>query len=210
MEAAAPDRPCDARSQHIGSKLPCQDHGKSARFIQSSSSFVNRGVPAGKLVDKVGTHKAIVAGLVIMLASASQLWPLAQTLGTAGYLMAITTLTAGYGLFQAANSTAVVTAASSVQRGVVSGLLSLSRNLGLITGASVMGAVFVAGVGTEEVLSAGPHEIAGGLRLVFGVAVALILVAILLSLHTARTSATGETLVARWRFRTPGGRSGAT
>jgi hypothetical protein len=37
------------------------------------------------------------------------------------------------------------------QRGVVSGMLNLSRNLGLITGASVMGAVFAFASATNDV-----------------------------------------------------------
>ena len=45
-------------------------------------------------------------------------------------------------------------------------MLSLSRNLGLITGASVMGAVF--GM-WADVVTAGPGEVLLGMRAVFGV-----------------------------------------
>ena len=42
------------------------------------------------------------------------------------------------------------------QRGVISAMLSLSRNLGLITGASVMGAVFALAIaGLSRALSLG-------------------------------------------------------
>lgn len=102
--------------------------------------------------------------------------------------MPITTLTGGYGLFQAANSTAVVTGASLGQRGVVSGMLSLSRNLGLITGGSAMGAVFAMSVGATDILSAGPQVIAGGMRSTFGVAAAILLVALAVSLHRFTSS----------------------
>lgn len=61
------------------------------------------------------------------------------------------------------------------QRGVVSGLLNLSRNLGLITGASVMGAVFAAGASTENLLTAPQSAVESGMRLTFAVATALIL-----------------------------------
>ena len=40
--------------------------------------------------------------------------------------------------FQAANNAAVMSAATADRRGVVSSLLSLARNLGLVTGASAM------------------------------------------------------------------------
>ena len=62
--------------------------------------------------------------------------------GIAGYVAPIVVVTAGYALFQAANNTAVMADVRPDRRGVISGLLNLSRNLGLITGASVMGAVF--------------------------------------------------------------------
>mgnify|MGYP006211203185 CR=1 FL=1 len=51
--------------------------------------------------------------------------------------------TIGYALFQTANNTAVMSDIATEQRGVIAGMLNLSRNLGLITGASAMGAVFV-------------------------------------------------------------------
>ena len=44
-------------------------------------------------------------------------------------------MTAGYALFQTANNTAVMADVPPDRRGVVSGMLNLSRNLGLITGA---------------------------------------------------------------------------
>ena len=48
--------------------------------------------------------------------------------------MPIVVVTVGYALFQTANNTAVMTNLRPDQRGVVSGLLNLSRNLGLVTG----------------------------------------------------------------------------
>lgn len=62
--------------------------------------------------------------------------------GVAGYPAPIVVTTTGYALFQAANNTAALRDTRADQRGVVSGPLSLSRNLGLITGASMMGLFF--------------------------------------------------------------------
>ena len=58
------------------------------------------------------------------------------------------------------------------QRGVISGMLNLSRNLGLITGASVMGAVFALGSATTDIMTARPEAVAAGMRLTFAVAAA--------------------------------------
>jgi hypothetical protein len=92
--------------------------------------------------------------------------------GIGGYIAGLAVVTAGYALFQTANTTSVMNAAAQDRRGVTSALLGLARNLGLITGASAMGAVFafgsrgVAGLG----LGAGGGT---GLQVTFGVATVL-------------------------------------
>lgn len=60
------------------------------------------------------------------------------------------------------------------QRGVISGLLNLPRNLGLITGASVMGTVFAFGAATSNIMAARPEAVAAGMRTTFAVAAVLI------------------------------------
>ena len=64
------------------------------------------------------------------------------------------------------------------QRGVISGVLNLSRNLGLITGASVMGAVFALASATIDVTTARPEAVATGMQVTFAVAALLIVVAL--------------------------------
>ncbi|MGO7837962.1 MFS transporter, partial [Rhizobium johnstonii] len=81
-----------------------------------------------------------------------------------GYLAAIAMLTPGYQLFQAANNTAVLADVRSEQRGVISGMLNLSRNLGLMTVAAVMGAFFAFSSGTADVATAHPEAVASGMR----------------------------------------------
>jgi hypothetical protein len=57
-------------------------------------------------------------------------------------------------------------------------MLNLSRNLGLITGASVMGAVFALASATVDVTTARPEAVAAGMRTTFAVAAILIVVAL--------------------------------
>ena len=136
------------------------------------------GVPAGRMVDRHGAQAMARAGLGGMMAGSLLLAMIPARFGIAGYLAPIASLTSGYALFQAANNTAVMTAVRPDQRGVVSGLLSLSRNLGLITGASAMGAVFARAVAAPDLTAAGPAAISTGLRTTFAVAAALIAVAL--------------------------------
>jgi MFS family permease len=141
------------------------------------------GVPAGRLVDRLDTSFVVVAGLVAMAAASVAM---AVLPGISGYIVAIAVLTPGYQLFQAANNTAVVADVRPDQRGVISGMLNLSRNLGLITGASVMGAVFALASGTSDVAVAHPEAVASGMRITFAVAAALIIVALAIALGTYR------------------------
>ncbi len=136
------------------------------------------GVPAGRAVDRWGASVVTLAGLGAMTAGAFALAVIPPSFGIAGYVLAIAFLTPGYQLFQASNNTAVMKDVASDRRGVVSGMLSLSRNLGLITGASVMGAVFAAAVGRDGVMAAAPDDIGFGMRVSFAVAAVLILAAL--------------------------------
>jgi len=61
-------------------------------------------------------------------------------------------------------------------------LLNLSRNLGLITGASVMGAVFAVGAASSNLMTASPHALAAGMRVTFAVAAVLVVVALAIAL----------------------------
>src|SRR3990167_5027441 len=70
--------------------------------------------------------------------------------------------------------TSVMTDVPSDQRGVISGILNLSRNLGLITGASAMGAVFAFASATSDIATAHPQAVASGMRSTFVVALVLV------------------------------------
>ena len=136
------------------------------------------GVPAGRGVDRFGAHRMTLVGLTMMTLGAGALALVSPAWGIWGYVTALVTVTAGYAVFQAANNTAVVTGVGPSQRGVVSGLLTLSRNLGLITGASAMGAVFALGSGARDVASTGVTGAVAGTHAAFAVAAALAVVAL--------------------------------
>lgn len=133
-------------------------------------------LPAGRVVDRWGTGRVTMAGLGAMLAGLAALSTVAVGFGVAGYMAAIVTVTIGYAFFQVANNTAIVTGAPDGRRGAVSGMLGLSRNLGLVTGASVMGSLFAAA-------SAALDDVAGGMRVTFAAAAVLILVALAAAVH---------------------------
>jgi MFS family permease len=142
------------------------------------------GVPAGRMVDRVGVGRMTILGLIALAAGALLLSMLPATLGVPGYIAPIVVVTLGYAVFQTANNTAVMQDVRPDQRGVISGMLNLSRNLGLITGASVMGAVFALAAGTSDMATARPEDVAAGMRITFAVAATLIVVALVFAVKS--------------------------
>ncbi|WP_373888563.1 MFS transporter [Massilia genomosp. 1] len=135
------------------------------------------GVPAGRLVERAGTAGVAIAGLALMLGASVPLALLPVSSGVPGYVAPLVVLTIGYALFQAANNTALMDTAGAKQRGVVASMLNLARNLGLVTGASLMVAVFAFGAGTATV--AAPFAaVAAGMHRTFALACALLAAAL--------------------------------
>lgn len=136
------------------------------------------GVPAGRIVDRYGARRMTIVGLTGIAAGCIALSAIPAAAGVAGYIAPIIVVTSSYALFQTANNTAVMSGIGKDQRGVVSGLLTLSRNLGLITGAAVMAGVFAFASETTDVRIVDPVGVAKGMRLTFEVAAFLIITAI--------------------------------
>ncbi|MBS0247901.1 MAG: MFS transporter [Proteobacteria bacterium] len=153
-------------------------------LVMSIGPFISvlSGFPAGRLVDRWGARGVVVGGLAALAAGAFALAVLPLMFGLAGYIAGIAILTPGYQLFQAANNTTVMMDVQADRRGLVSGMLNLSRNLGLVTGASVMGAVFAVSTAAADIAAASPGALASGLRTTFAVAGVLMVVALALAI----------------------------
>ncbi|WNV06262.1 MFS transporter [Candidatus Methylospira mobilis] len=145
-------------------------------------------VPAGRIVDCFGAPIITIIGLILMAAGSIALSVNPAMFGIAGYTAAITILTPGYQLFQASNNTAVMMDVHPDQRGVISGMLNLSRNLGLVTGASVMGTVFAHASATIDFTTASPEALTTGMHITFAVAAALIVVALVIAVGVYRST----------------------
>lgn len=144
------------------------------------------GMPAGRLADRYGAQRMAAAGLAGMAVGSFLLVLLPRSLGIPGYVAPMAVITAGYALFQTANNTAVMADIRPDQRGVISGMLGLSRNLGLITGASLLGAVFAVASTATEFVTAGPQNVDAGMRITFSVACVLIIVALAITRGASR------------------------
>jgi EmrB/QacA subfamily drug resistance transporter len=152
----------------------------TAGFVLSAGPIVSAltGVPAGRLVDRIGAQRMTVLGLIGIGAGAIGLVVMPIAFGVSGYLVPIALMTSSYASFQAANNTAIMSTVRGDRRGVVAGLVSLARNLGLITGAAVMGAVFSNSLASRDPITATPDAIAAGMRITFTVAAVAIAMAL--------------------------------
>ncbi|HEJ8084586.1 TPA: MFS transporter [Serratia marcescens] len=135
------------------------------------------GIPAGYLVDRFGSQRIAQLGLAAVAAGAGLLSLLGRW-GVLGYVAPIALLTAGYALFQVANNTMLMKDLFPERRGLIAGMVNLSRNLGAITGASAMGALFY--LASQQVAGTAAAA-AYGMRVTYGVAALLALAALLIA-----------------------------
>ncbi len=148
------------------------------------------GVPAGRIVDRFGSRRTSALGLAGIASGAALACAAPAWLGIPGYIGPVVVMTGAYALFQTANNTAVLRDVGPDRRGVVSGMLSLSRNLGLVTGTAVMGTVFAIASGADDVAMANAAEATAGMRVTFAVAALAIVAALALvtGIRAERTS----------------------
>jgi len=142
------------------------------------------GLPAGRLTDRFGVRGMLIAGLAQNAIGLLCLAALPRLFGVAGYVMALVILTPGYQLFLAANNTAVMLGAADAQRGMLSGLLGLSRHLGFMAGASIMPALFAAILGEGGLHGSASSGIADAFAVTFLIAAGLGALAIFVALSS--------------------------
>ncbi|MGD1887724.1 MAG: MFS transporter [Cohaesibacteraceae bacterium] len=150
------------------------------------------GVPAGLLTDRLNAQTVVRIGLGEMTVATLLLAFLPVWLGVPGFLIALVFLTPGYQLFLAALNAGQMMRAGAEHRGAVAGLLRLSRNLGFITGASLLGAVFAWASGDQNPIDAGSEAVAIGMTVTYLVCCGLVLMALLLSSLGQQKEPVGE------------------
>lgn len=152
------------------------------------------GVPAGRLTDRFGAHPTLLAGLMLATAGLCCFAVLPALVGVAGYVMALALITPGFQLFLAANNTAVMAHAPDAHRGMLSGLLGLSRNVGLMAGASLLPLVFASMLGGRGVADSSAEAVRAAFSATFVWATGLCVLATLLAVlgKAARRSQAGS------------------
>ena len=127
-------------------------------------------VPAGRMADGAEAQRMIGGGLACMTLGCVAFAAAGARFGLAGYVAPLALTTFGYSLFQTANNKLLMERARPDEKGLVSGMLSLARNLGLVTGATVMAAVFASASGAADPAHASADAVIAGMRATFAIA----------------------------------------
>jgi len=97
---------------------------------------------SGALSDRFGTRPITVVGLMALLVGYYVMRTLDTQTTMLGYVLHFLPVGVGMGVFQSPNNSAIMGAAPHGRLGVASGLLSITRTLGQITGVAVLGALW--------------------------------------------------------------------
>lgn len=140
------------------------------------------GIPAGRFTDRFGVKHILTAGLVAMSMALICMAYLPVQIGVTGYIISLIMLTPCFQLFLTANNTAIINAAPEDQRGIVSGLMGLSRNLGFMTGASVMTTIFISSLGQEDLIHATVSSVSSAFTVTLLTAAGMALISLIITI----------------------------
>ena len=138
---------------------------------------------AGSISDRIGPWPVVLTGLAILFASYLLMLTLDTDTTALGYLVTMAPVGLGMGIFQSPNNSAVMGAVPPRRLGVTSGLLTITRITGQLTGISVLGAVWAARVASHagvrgEPSTAPPGAQVAGLRETMIVSAVMILLSL--------------------------------
>jgi MFS family permease len=148
---------------------------------------------AGVVSDRVGPHPVVVTGLSVLAVGYLLMTRLGLTTAPLEYVLLGIPVGLGLGIFQSPNNSAIMGAVPRDRLGVTSGLLTITRITGQLSGISLLGTVWAARVaahtGTVSTPTAAPPaaQVSALRDTLFGVA-ALIGIALLLTTRSIRRS----------------------
>ena len=154
---------------------------------------------AGSIADRVGSEKLVISGLALMAAGCLAMTTLHPEVTAWTYIARVIPIGIGMSAFQSANSSSVMGALPHDKIAIGSGLVSLARSLGQSIGVPLAGLLFAvfalhgaAPVRGAELHNVSVESVSSGVRAVFLAALAVVAVALVLSLQrTTERSRTG-------------------
>ncbi|MCS7039236.1 MAG: MFS transporter [Caldilineales bacterium] len=154
------------------------------------------GPLSGSLADRFGTRPVSLVGLMLLVLGYLSLTRLDVASTPAQFVWFLLPVGLGMGTFQSPNNTAIMSTAPRARLGIASGILSMTRTLGQLTGIALLGAFFAArlqvhagrpvdiGQAPPEVIVLALHD---QLRLVAGLIALGLVLAVWQARHELRT-----------------------
>ena len=142
---------------YLGDLRHTGDAAIAALLFSMSIAVVTIAPFAGRLADRTGSRRPVVAGAVTLLAAAASLTLLVGGLPVAVLAVPLLLIGVGSGIAQAAQSSAALQAWPADMAGSAAGTFSMMRYVGSVTGTAIIAAI----------LGARPDE--GAFRLLFAV-----------------------------------------
>jgi EmrB/QacA subfamily drug resistance transporter len=157
---------------------------------------------SGTLSDRFGTRPVSLLGLCFIVGGYLTMTTLQADSSQLGFVLRMLPVSIGMSIFNSPNNSAIMGAVPRARLGIASGILSMVRTLGQVTGIAALGAFFTSRVsyygGGVELNAAPPQSIVLALHDQFFLVAGLIFVGLIVSLLTWR-----------WERRTQGRRAQA-
>ena len=111
---------------------------------------------SGSLSDRIGTRPLVVTGMLLLAAGTAFLAFLGPSAPLFAVGLALALVGLGTGVFVSPNNSALLGAAPLHRRGIASGVLAEARNVGMVLGVGLAGAVFTS---LLQGAAPGPHPV---------------------------------------------------
>lgn len=141
----------------------------------------------GRLAQRFSLERILLSGLLIIALGASGMSVLSLSHGLQGFMLGLVVIGSGYATFVSSNNTLTMRDIPAHLRGSVSGILNLSRNLGLLTGVALMSAVFDAN-SQISATSVAHLSLDAGVNAVYRLALVLLAVSVMVQILFQRKS----------------------
>ena len=164
------------------------------RFLPTTVLIVVIAPLAGRLADRIGPMRPIVAGLGILAVSLFMFSRIGVTTTYDDLLLPFVLMGIGIALTMSPMSTAAMNAVTQNKAGIASGILQMSRMIGGSVGVAATGAIFQAQMGgfDPSALAAGGAsarvDFVGALGSAMGVSAAIVVAGALIAVATIRGS----------------------
>lgn len=145
---------------------------------------------SGALSDRLGTRPVSLLGLCFIVAGYLTMTTLQADSSPLGFVLRMLPVATGMAIFNSPNNSAIMGAAPRTRLGIASGILSMVRTLGQVTGIAALGAFFASRVahysGGEPLRLASPQSIVLALHDQFFLVAGMMLMGLVLALLTWR------------------------